>query len=268
MNKVLNNYQQTIFKTYRDSIVDIFDKTIENSSDAVAKTAQFVAKHIADGNVVHIVPAGLHANVALEEVFWRAGGLAPLNPLFYTGFNLIQGAKVANYRSSIPGYARQVYDTYDVGKKEGEVVIILSAFGINTASIDLALEAKRRKMTTIGITSTVRAEKVSKEHPGRHPSKENLCDISDYFIDCHPPYNDTVIDIPGFSQQIGTTTSFCLLFSMNLLMISTINELVNMGVEPPLWRSVVLAADNEVNHKLEEQYMPYVKHLARGIGDI
>ncbi len=91
--------------------------------------------------------------MAAEEVLWRAGGLAPINAILDPGTNLIHGAKRSNVIERTAGYAASVLNAYRVGLTPGEVIIIVNAYGINAMCIDTVLEAQKRKMTSIAITS-------------------------------------------------------------------------------------------------------------------
>jgi len=199
--------------------------------------------------------------MAAEEVLWRAGGLAPINAILDPGTNLIHGAKRSNVIERTPGYALKVLDAYRVGRKPGEVIIIANAYGVNSMCIDTALEAKKRRMMTIGITSRSFADVLPKDHPSRHPSGKNLYQEVDYFLNCHLPYGDAVVEIKGCIQKTGPTSTFCNVFTINLLMIETVKRLMEMGVQPPLWMSANLPGGDEANHRLEEKYIPLIKHL-------
>jgi uncharacterized phosphosugar-binding protein len=196
-----------------------------------------------------------------EEVFWRAGGLAPINAILDAGFNLIHGAKRSNYIERTPGYAVRVLDAYRLGRKPGEVIIIVNAYGINAMCIDTVLEAQKRQMVTIGITSRSFADAVPPDHPSRHASGKNLYQEVDYFLNCHMPYGDAIVEIEGCPQKTGPTSTFCNTFTINVLMIEAVKALVTMGVDPPLWMSANLPGGDEANRKLEEQYIPRIKHL-------
>lgn len=245
---------------YKDAIMDILNK-ISEETEVIQKAAKVVAESIAREEPVHVIGPGGHSNMAVEEVLWRAGGLAPINAILDAGTNLIHGAKRSNIIERTPGYAIKVLDAYRVGKKPGEVIIIVNAYGINSMCIDTVLEARRRKMITIGITSKSFADVIPKEHPSRHPSGKNLYQEVDYFLNCHLPYGDAVIEIEGCSQKIGPTSTFCNVFTINLLIAETVKELVAMGIEPPVWMSSNLPGGDEKNRKLEEKYIPLIKHL-------
>jgi uncharacterized phosphosugar-binding protein len=220
-----------------------------------------MAQEIARGGLVHVIGPGGHSNMPVEEVLWRAGGLAAVNPILDAGTNLIHGAKRSNFIERTPGYAKQVLDAYQVGKRPGEVIIIVNAYGINAMTIDTVEEARKRKMISIAVTSKGFADKLSKDHPSRHPSGKNLYEEADFFIDCHLPYGDSVVSVEGIEQKIGPTATLCNVFTINLLMIETVRQLMLMGVKPPLWVSANLPGGDAANKALEEEYRPRVKHL-------
>jgi len=245
---------------YRNTLVEIMDKIL-GEGETIQKASRVVAESIAKEEPVHVIGPGGHSNMAAEEVLWRAGGLAPINSILDPGTNLIHGAKRSNFIERTPGYAGRVLDAYRVGRKPGEVIIIVNAYGVNSMCIDTVLEGKQRKMMTIGITSRSFADVLPKDHPSRHPSGKNLYQEVDYFLNCHLPYGDAVVEIKGCIQKTGPTSTFCNVFTINLLMIETVKRLVEMGVQPPLWMSANLPGGDEANRQLEEKYIPLIKHL-------
>ena len=90
------------------------------------------------------------------------------------------------------------------------------------------------------MTSCSFAKRVPQEHQARHPSGKNLYEEVDYFLNCHLPYGDTVVEIEGLEQKTGPTATFCLIFIMNLLMIETIKALKSRNVNVPIWMSANL----------------------------
>lgn len=245
---------------YRNTLVEIMDRIL-GESEKIEEASRVVAQQMAREEPVHVIGPGGHSNMAVEEVLWRAGGLAPINAILDPGTNLIHGAKRSNIIERTPGYAIKVLDAYRVGRKPGEVIIIVNAYGVNAMCIDTVLEAKRRGMVTIGITSRSFADILPKDHPARHPTGKNLFEEVDYFLNCHLPYGDAVVEMEGCQQKTGPTSTFCNVFTINLLMIETVKRLLEMGIEPPLWRSANLPGGDEANRLLEEKYIPRIKHL-------
>jgi len=209
--------------------------------------------------MVHVIGPGGHSNMAVEEVLWRAGGLAPLNPILDAGTNLIHGAKRSNLIERTPGYAKGVLDAYEV--KTGDVLIIVNAYGINAMTIDCALECKQRGVISVAITSTSFADTVPKDAASRHPSGQNLYELADIFIDNHLPLGDAVVAVEGIQQKMGPTSTFANSFTINLLMLKTAEKLLEMGIQPPIWTSANLPEGDKLNKQYEQKYFPVIKHL-------
>ena len=245
---------------YRDAIAKAIEQ-ISQEEPVVKEAARVMAKSIAEGNLIHVIGPGGHSNMAVEEVLWRSGGLVPINAILDAGTNLIHGAKRSNYIERTPGYAPKVLDAYGVGKKPGEVIVIVNAYGINAMCIDTALEARKRKMVSIGITSRDFADRLPKDHPSRHPSGKNLYQEVDYFLNCHLPYGDAVVEVEGCPQKVGPTATICNVFTINFLMVETVKALASMGIQPPVWMSANLPGGDEANRAYEEKYRPLIRHL-------
>jgi uncharacterized phosphosugar-binding protein len=252
MNKELEQYQTAISGIVSSILAD---------ESIIKKAAAVAAESIAQGNLIHVIGPGGHSNMAAEEVLWRSGGLVPINAILDAGTNLIHGAKRSNYIERLPGYAAKVFDAYRLGKTPGEVIVIANAYGINAMCIDSALEARKRGMVSIGITSRAFADKLAPDHPSRHPSCKNLYQEVDYFIDNHIPYGDAVVDVEGVDQKVGPTATICNVVAINSLMIEVVKALKAMGIDPPIWTSANLPGGDQKNKQYEDAYIPRVRHL-------
>jgi uncharacterized phosphosugar-binding protein len=116
-------------------------------------------------------------------------------------------------------------------------------------------------VTSIAITSTSFADSVPKDAPSRHPSGKNLYDIADIFINNHLPLGDAVVSIEGMEQKMGPLSTFVNSFAINLLMMSTAQKLLAMGIQPPIWTSANMPDGDKLNQQYEEAYLPRIKHL-------
>lgn len=248
-----------IAKAYKEKIFACLDAIESTQGEALGKAAALLANAVAEDRLIHVIGPGGHSNMAAEEVFWRAGGLAPVNAMLDAGTNLIHGAKRSNYVERTPGYAKAVFDTY--GLKQGDVLVIANAYGINSMTIDCALECKARGIASIAITSTSFANAVPKGSASRHPSGQNLYELADVFIDNHLPLGDAVVDVPGISQRMGPTSTFVNCFTINLLMMRTAQALLERGITPAVWMSANLPEGDRNNRAYEEKYMPRIKQL-------
>jgi uncharacterized phosphosugar-binding protein len=144
---------------------------------------------------------------------------------------------------------------------KGDVLIVCNAYGINAATIDAAQEGKRLGATVIGVTSTEFATRTPADHPSRHPSKQNLHEIADIFLNTWLPYGDAVVEIPGCPQKVAPSSSLGTAFVLNCLVAATVEELVRRGIEPPVWMSANLPGGDEANRKHFDKHLRRIKFL-------
>lgn len=250
---------ENLYTKYAKLIQETLDK-IAGETEAFEAGATLVADAIERGELVHVIGPGGHSNMAVEEVLWRAGGLAPINAILDPGTNVIHGAKRSNIIERCPGYGIKVMDAYGL-TVPGEVVIIVNAYGINSMTIDVALESRKRGLKTIGITSDSFARIVPPGAPSRHPSALNLFENVDVYINNHLPEGDAAVSIEGMEQKMGPMSTFCNCFAIDCLMLKTAEKLIAKGITPPIWMSANMPGGDEANKALEQKYFGRVKHL-------
>lgn len=250
---------ENILLNYAKYVQDVVEQ-IAGEAEAIGRAAELVADAIERYELVHVIGPGGHSNMAVEEVLWRAGGLAPINAILDPGTNVIHGAKRSNIIERCPGYGIRVLDAYGINRS-GEVLIIVNAYGINSMTIDVAVEAKKRGLKTIAITSDSFAKIVPQGAPSRHPSGKNLYENVDIYINNHLPVGDACISIEGMEQKMGPMSTFCNCFAIDCLMMKAAEKLIAKGITPPVWMSANMPGGDEANKALEEKYFLRVKHL-------
>ncbi|MGI6326132.1 MAG: sugar isomerase domain-containing protein [Saccharofermentanales bacterium] len=234
---------------------------IEGEQESIKKAAETIAEAALQGRMVHVIGPGGHSNMGVEEILWRAGGLAFWNAILDPGTNLIHGAKRSNIIERTPGYAIGVLDAYRVGRERGEVIVIINAYGINSMTIDTVIECKKRGVKTIAVTSDSFARIVPAGQKSRHPSNKNLYEEADIYINNHLPVGDAIISVEGFDNKIGSTSTFCNCFVMNCIVVETVKEFIKRGIVPPVFMSANMPGGDEHNKSLEAKYGPLIKHL-------
>ena len=101
-----------------------------------------LADQIAADRLVHVFGPGGHSNLAAQEIFFRAGGLMHVSAILDEGTLLSNGALRSMAMERLPGYGRNVIAEARLG--EGDLLILVNAYGINAALIDAAIEARGR----------------------------------------------------------------------------------------------------------------------------
>ena len=245
---------------YFEKVTGVLSKIHENEGPSVMRAAKALADQIASDHLIHVIGTGGHSMIGAEEIFYRAGGLVPVDPIFETGMSLKMGAVRSTVIERVPGLVpnllRQVYKL-----KAGEVLIIVNAYGVNSATIDAALEAKRLGLTTIGITATGTADALAPDHPARHPSGKKLYETVDIFMNTYVPLGDAVVSVPGVSEKIGSVSTFANAYALGWIVVETVNELASRGIEPPVWKSANSPGGDEYNKAHLERYQGIIRHL-------
>lgn len=249
-----------IVANYKKEIVSILDQ-IQTEKEAILNAATIVADAIMDDKLINVVGPGGHSNIPVEEVTWRAGELVPINGILDGGTNLMLGGKRSNCYERLPGYAKGLFNAYELGNTPNEVIIICNAYGINSLTIDCALEGKARGMKVIGITSESFCRIVPQNHPSRHPSGQSLCDIVDVYVNNHMPYGDAIIEIEGVNAKMGPTSTFANIFTIHCVTMRAAEIMAQRGFDVPVWTSANKPGGDDLNHKYELLYKGRIRHL-------
>ncbi|MHB1654251.1 MAG: sugar isomerase domain-containing protein [Desulfitobacteriaceae bacterium] len=248
-----------IMTQYLNKIFEHLQKIHDEEADAIRKAARMLADHIKKDKLVYVYGPGGHSNLGSQEIFFRAGGLMHVSAILDEGTLLSGGALRSMAMERTPGYGRIVIGDYEL--KEGDLLIIVNAYGINAATIDAAQEAKRRGVETIAVTSVLHALETPKDHPARHPSKANLADLVDVVLDCKVNVGDAVVEIEGLDQKVAAMSTFANAFVLNSLVAETVELLVKEGIAPPIWMSGNATGGDEANARFIERFKGRIKKL-------
>ncbi len=246
-------------RRYLDAVTELMQRIHDTQSSAIDAAAHLVADQVAADRLVHVYGPGGHSNLAAQEVFFRAGGLMHVSAILDSGTMLSDGALRSMAVERLPGYGRVVID--DAGLGEGDLLILVNAYGINAALIDAALTAREKGVTTIGISSRAHADQTSTEHPARHPSKQNLHDVVDLHIDTFVPVGDAVIQVGHAVERSGPVSTFANAYTLNWLILAAIEILDLQGRDVPIWRSGNAPGGDEANARFVDRFRGRVKWL-------
>lgn len=244
---------------YFDEIKKCIESILETEMDSIAKAASAIANQVEDDRIVYIYGPGGHSNLGAQELFFRAGGLMHISAILDEGTLLSGGALRSMAIERMAGYGNIVLQNY--GLKEGDLLIIVNAYGINAATIDAALEAKRLGVHTIGVSSFSHAELTPREHPARHPTKGNLHSLVDIALDSKIKIGDAVVSIANLEQKVGALSTFANAFLLNSIVIDAISILVKKGITPPIWMSGNATGGDEWNQQFIDRFKTKIKKL-------
>lgn len=247
---------------YYQAIIKIINGIHNDDAEHIKKAAAIVADAIEQGRLIYVFGPGGHSYICAEEMFYRTGGLVPVNAMLDPGVSLAFGAARSTWIERLPGYSQRVLKSYGLG--EGDVLIIGNAYGINSATIDAAIEGKRLGAKVIAITSPTFSRQIPAGHPARHPSGKNLCDLEevDVVLDNHMPLGDAIVEFEQMKgTRVGPSSTMCNSFTINSLVVEVVEQLLAGGVEPPVWVSSNMPGGDEKNAAHLKKYGPVLKHL-------
>jgi uncharacterized phosphosugar-binding protein len=244
---------------YYGEIGSLLQRIVNEEQRAVRGAATALADVIARDRLIAVIGPGGHSNIGAEEMFYRSGGFACVWPVFDPGFSLAFGARRSTAVERVPGYVSRVLATCPITKDDA--LIIVNAYGINSATIDAALYGKTLGAPTVGVTSPSFSRGTPPDHPARHPSKRNLCDLVDHVIDTKMPARDAVLEFERLETLVAPTSTVLNAFALECVVAATVEILLSRGHRPPIWTSSNVTGGEAANQSLMERYRPRVPFL-------
>lgn len=239
---------------YYEAVARVLDNIRRTQPQAIDRAADLIfASLLADG-VIHVFGSG-HSELVAEEAFHRAGGLVPVNPLTEPFLSPLTSPKKSGQLERLNGIAEILLDYHE--PRPGEILIIISNAGINPVSVELALEAKKRQLTVIAITSLRHAQAVA----SRHISGKRLFEVADLVIDNVGEIGDGILSFPGLAVKVGPTSLIAGAFIINSIVCGVVERFVAKGLVPPVYLSANLPGGDEHNRRLETKYKGRIKLL-------
>lgn len=219
-------------REYLSRIIDMLKEIELQEQDAISRAAQVAYTSIKNGGLMHAFSTG-HSHMIVEELFYRSGGLVPINPILREDLMLHSGAITSTQLERKSGIATDILEK--AGLRSGDTLLLSSNSGINTVPIEAALYAHAHGVEVISVTSMA----ASRNLVSRHPSGKKLYEVSDVVIDNHAPLGDGLLTIPINGQKTGGASTFGSLFIAQRIALKIENLYLKDGVCPPVLSSEI-----------------------------
>jgi len=241
--------------TYFDALLPILHRAFETQEDVLKAVAEHMANVIAGDHIIYVFGAG-HAGIIAEEMFYRAGGLVPVVPIFAPGLvTYTRPATLETQLERLSGYASLLLDASKV--TDQDLLIVHSNSGRNTVAIEMAEEAQKRGIVVVALTSVAHSSAVT----SRHPRGMKLMDFADYVIDNCGVVGDAAVQLEGNNQFTGSTSTVVGSSLMNAIVVETSRILLARGLEPPIFRSANLDGSESSNQRWMDHYSSRLLYL-------
>ena len=230
--------------SYLSKIYEMLNRIEQQEQEPMEAAAEAAYHSIQNGGLLHVFSTG-HSHMIVEEMFYRSGGLVPINPILSDDLMLHTGAITSTQMERKPGKAAEVLGKASLQK--GDTIIISSNTGINTVPVEAALYAKQKGLTVVCVTSKTISERLKPRSAiGKH-----LCDVS-----------DIVFTVPGTNQVTGGASTFGSLFIAQRIVLKIENLYLKNGEIPPILRSANIPGGDEFNAKAVALYRARIPALS------
>lgn len=240
---------------YIKTVTDTIERAWETQQGKISVAASVVSETIKRKDSVYVFGCS-HAGILAEEIFYRTGGLAVLNPILFSGLMLnTRPVTMTSKLERLPGLGTIILE--DNGLKEGDTLIVHSVSGRNTVPVEMAQTAHERGIFVIGITNMSHSMSVT----SRAPSGKRLFEVCDLVIDnCGVP-GDASTQLDGLKEKIGPTSTSVGAALINALVIEAVENLIADGIVPPVFMSANLDGGDAHNRRIFDEYADNIFYM-------
>ena len=232
---------------YYDVIKEQMAQQFEEEGKNIELAASYCAQSIEKGRVIHAFGCG-HSQIFPMEIFYRAGGLVPVNALLIPHLALFPKAKLSTMQERVEGFCGEYLALENTDADD--TIIIISMSGRNAGVVDMALAAKKIGMKVVALVSKNFATSTT----SRHSSGKNLMDVVDVVIDIKCVSGDAVLQIEGMEPSFCGTSTVLGVAVMEAIIAQTVENCVNDGFIPPVFVSSNLDKGDKINAEYIEKY--------------
>jgi uncharacterized phosphosugar-binding protein len=228
-------------------------EAVDGNAGAIDDAANLIAEAIADGRVLYVFGAS-HAGILTQDLFYRAGGLVPIEPIMPAGLMLNERPITrTSHLERLEGFAEVVLRDLPIG--EGDVLLVASVSGRNAVAVELCLGAQARGATVITLTSVTYSQSVSARGRAR------LFEVADVVLNLPGVPGDAAIALDGLDQKVGPTSTPVGTAMLQGLMVEVSGRLLERGIEPPVLVSANLDNSDARNQMLLNRYRDRLSYI-------
>ena len=243
---------------YIDGLQAILEKIKREQAGQIKRAGRLVADSLAAGGIVHTFGTG-HSHLIADEAFFRAGGIAAVNPVLDERLIFLRGALESTRAERESGLARTLVERENV--RAEDVAIVISNSGRNAAPVEMALEMRARGVKVIAITNLEQ----SRASSPRHSSGKRLYELAEVAINNCVPAGDALLNLPGLQSRIGPSSTVAGAAIINSIIIEAVVELLRRGESVPILPSANTEGVSEEDlNEILSRYQERIKYLDVG----
>jgi len=240
---------------YLDGIIELI-KQIKEEESLIDRAAKLLADAIQNGKRIFAFGCS-HSSLPIQDIIYRAGGLMLVNPIYGPGIASLDvyPNTITSGIEKLSGYAEVLLNNHPIQK--GDVLIIVSVSGRNAVPIEMAMKAKERGISVIGVTSRKYADGVT----SRHPSGKKMHDFADVVLDNMVEKGDAMMAAEGVPTRFTPASGVTSIAVLQSMITATVEELLARGITPPIFIAANVDGGAEHNARLHEQYKDRIFYM-------
>jgi uncharacterized phosphosugar-binding protein len=223
---------------------------VRHEVSAIRAAAALVASRIAAGGQVYVFGTG-HSHLIALDVFYRAGGLAPVCPILDQSLMLHEGAVESTKRERATGMAQAILARYKVNPAV-DCLVVASNSGKNAVPIEMAEAAKAMELPVISISSFAYAAALG---------GGGLADVADIGIDNHCPPGDSIVALDQRLPPMAPGSTIAGTAILHSILLCAAELLVERGVDPQIFISANMPGGPAHNELLLERWRQRNPHF-------
>ena len=250
----------SLINVYVQKCRDIADK-IEAQEEKIAEAAQWFAKSILAGRVVHAFGTG-HSRIMVEEMWPRYGSFPGFNPIvelsltYHNNVTGPNGQRQAMFLENVPGLAERILRNF--GLSENDCAFIISSSGANIVSVEMAELFRQKKIKVVALITKDHSEKsISKRVDGK-----KLSDFADIVLDSGAPVGDSMIYIDGLETPVSPGSTVGGIIIVNCIKAEIARLLTTAGQPPKVLTAPSLIGIEKAKALFEEAYDEHGQRMA------
>ena len=233
--------------SFFDAARRVLDTIQSSQRENIELATQLVSESLLAGGVWHLCGTG-HSHIISEEVYYRAGGLAPVNAILFPALMQHEGPASSTKLERLPGLAKIILEKHDM--RPGEVLTVISNSGKNAVPIELAHLARGHGLKTIALTSLAQSQ-AAEYGRGQDQKLYEVCDVA---IDNCGTAGDAALLVPGTDLYTGPTSTLANVAIIQQIVYGVCRAFQKAGQEPPLFKTANLPGGDAWNARLIERY--------------
>lgn len=223
----------------------------EHNAHVLDQLSKELVDVIARDGLIYVAATG-HSIALMLETFYRAGGLANVQPLYHPALLPLHGGTDSTLLERVSGFAHILVERYD--PTSNDIAFIFSNSGINAVPVEIAKELRARGTPIVGVVSMTHL----RQAPMRADKK--LDELADHILDTLVPYGDAAYPLADGGTTAGLST-LSGVFLWNLLLSMVADRSAAEGIRLPVWTSANVAGGSERTAELRESYRKRVPLL-------